>query len=331
MFEEGYRRRRVIGAALALPAVALTGKAVRAAEDFPNRAVTLVVSGPAGGTTDYTARLISQRLSDRLGVPVVVENRAGGNGMLALQAVIRAKPDGHTLLIGYSGTITGKPAVEGFGDFDPRRDLASVALILQAPQVMMVHPTIPVGSLSEFIAYAKARPGELNYASSGSGSLQHLGTELLKQRAGIDMVHVPYRGTGETMKDVLAGRIQFYMTTPPPVAVAIRDGRLRALAMAAAERHPALPEVPTAAEAGLPGYAAESWFGLFAPKAASGAIVSRLAADCREILADPSLQQRALDAGALVSFEDPPTLDRRVATELDMWTKLVKDAGIRPD
>ncbi|MBI0539111.1 tripartite tricarboxylate transporter substrate binding protein [Roseomonas sp. KE2513] len=301
------------------------------AADFPSRPVTLIVSGPAGGTTDYTARLIAQPLSERLGVPVVVENRAGGNGMIALQAVIRARPDGHTLLIGYSGTVTGKPAVEGYGDFDPRRDLASVSLILQAPQVMMVHPTIPVHSLSEFISYAHARPGQLNYASSGAGSLQHLGTELLKQRTGIDLTHVPYRGTGETMNDVLAGRIQFYMTTPPPVAVPIRDGRLRALAMAAAERHPALPDVPTAAEAGLPGYTAESWFGLFAPKAAPRPIVKRLAGECRDILADERLRQRALQAGGLVSPEDPSTLDRRVETELAMWTKLVREVGIRPD
>ncbi|WP_052402396.1 Bug family tripartite tricarboxylate transporter substrate binding protein [Muricoccus aerilatus] len=328
--QQGKTGRRGLIGGMVTGAGLLVAVPLRAA-DFPSRPVTLIVSGPAGGTTDYTARLIAQPLSERLGVPVVVENRAGGNGMIALQAVIRARPDGHTLLIGYSGTVTGKPAVEGFGDFDPRRDLASVSLILQAPQVMMVHPTIPVRSLSEFITYARARPGQLNYASSGAGSLQHLGTELLKQRTGIDLVHVPYRGTGETMSDVLAGRIQFYMTTPPPVAVPIRDGRLRALAMAAAERHPALPDVPTAAEAGLPGYAAESWFGLFAPKAAPRPVVERLAGECRDILADERLRQKAVEAGGLVSFEDPATLDRRVETELAMWAKLVREVGIRPD
>lgn len=323
-------RRGLIGGGLAGAAI-LAARPLRAAEAFPSRPVTLVVSGPAGGTTDYSARLIAQPLSERLGVPVVVDNKAGGNGMIALQAVIRARPDGQTLLIGYSGTVTGKPAVEGFGDFDPRRDLASVALILQAPQVMMVHPTLPVRTLMEFVDYARARPGRLNYASSGAGSLQHLGTELLKQRTGIDLVHVPYRGTGETMNDVLAGRIQFYMTTPPPVATAIRDGALRALAMASATRHPALPDVPTAAEAGLPGYAAESWFGLFAPKAAPRPVVERLAAECRAVLADQALRDRALSVGGIVRFEDPATLDRRVAEELEMWTRLVRETGIRAD
>jgi tripartite-type tricarboxylate transporter receptor subunit TctC len=323
-------RRGLIGGALTGAAL-LAARSVRAAEEFPKRPITLVVSGPAGGTTDYSARLVAQPLSERLGVPVVVENKAGGNGLIALQAVIRARPDGYTLLIGYSGTVTGKPAVEGFGDFDPRRDLAAVSLILQAPQVMMVHPSIPARTLSEFIEYVRARPGQLNYASSGAGSVQHLGTELLKQRTGIDMVHVPYRGTGETVKDVLAGRIQFYMTTPPPVAPFIRDGRLRALAMASAERHPALPDVPTAAEAGLPGYAAESWFGLLAPKTTPRPVVNRLSQDMRAILADEGLRRRALEAGGVVHYEDPATLERRVSDELAMWTKLVQETGIRPD
>lgn len=324
------RRRFLFGAAAALGA-ARSAKAQTGGGFAPNRPVTLVVNSPAGGSTDFSARLVAEPLSARLGVPVVVENRPGGAGVVGVQHAARARPDGHTLLVGYSGTITGWPPVRGTADIDPQRDFAPIALLTEAPQVMMVHPSVPVNTLPEFIAYAKARPGQLAYASSGNGSLQHLGTELLKHRTGIDLLHVSYRGTGETVADFLAGRVQFYMTTPPPVLSAVRDGKLRAIAMASPRRHPSLPDVPTTAEAGLTDYSAEAWFGLFAQAATPPEIIARYAREAEAVLAEPAVVNRALEAGAFARFENPATLKARVERETAAWTELVKAVGIKPD
>lgn len=298
---------------------------------YPSRPVRIVVPFPPGQASDIFARVLAEGFSSRWAHPVVVENRPGGAGVVGVQHAARARPDGHTLLVGYSGTITGWPPVRGTADIDPQRDFAPIALLTEAPQVMMVHPSVPVNTLPEFIAYAKARPGQLAYASSGNGSLQHLGTELLKHRTGIDLLHVSYRGTGETVADFLAGRVQFYMTTPPPVLSAVRDGKLRAIAMASPRRHPSLPDVPTTAEAGLTDYSAEAWFGLFAQAATPPEIIARYAREVEAVLAEPAVANRALEAGAFARFEDPATLKARVDRELAGWTALVKAVGIKPD
>ncbi|RYI99030.1 MAG: tripartite tricarboxylate transporter substrate binding protein, partial [Acetobacteraceae bacterium] len=274
------------------------------AQEFPSRPITIIVASPAGGGTDFSARLIAEPLAQRLGQPVVVENRPGGNGTIGLQATARARPDGHVLTVGYSGTMTGRPAVEGVADLDPQKDFAPVALLTDTPQVMMVHPSLPVRNLAEFIAYAKARPGQLNYASAGNGSLHHLGTELLKLRAGIDLVHVPYRGTGETVSDLIAGRIQFYMNSPPPVIGFIRDGRLRAIATTGPERHPALPEVPTLRESGLADMPINVWYALYAPARTPPAVMARLTREVQAVLADGDVRRRGI--------ERVPDIDRHV-------------------
>lgn len=317
-------QRRSLAALLAMPAVAR-------AQSYPTRPVQLIVSGPAGGTTDYTARLVAPSLSERLGVPVVVDNRPGGNGTVAVMPVARGRPDGHTLLLAYCANLTGRPALETNMGYDPRKDLAPVALLVEAPQVMMVHPSIPASTLAEFIDYAKQRPGQLSYASSGNGSMQHLGTELLKNRTGIDMVHVPYRGTGETMNDVLAGRVQFYMTTPPPAIASVRDGRLKALAMASSERHPAMPDVPTVAEAGLRDFSAEAWFSLMATPGTPAPVIERLTRECAAILQEEAVKQRALQVGAFARYEDPEALANRIDREIPGWTNLVRAQRLTVD
>ena len=324
------RRGFLIGGAASFGATG-AARAQPGAGFAPSRPVTLVVNSPPGGSTDFSARLVAEPLSARLGVPVVVENRPGGAGVVGVQHAARARPDGHTLLVGYSGTITGWPPVRGTAEIDPQRDFAPIALLTEAPRVMMVHPSVPANTLPEFIAHAKARPGQLAYRSSGNGSLQHLGTELLKHRTGIDLLHVSYRGTGETLADFLSGRLQFYMTTPPPVLAAIRDGKLRAIAMASPRRHPSLPDVPTTAEAGLADYSAEAWFGLFAQAATPPEIIARHAREVEAVLAEPAVASRALEAGAFARFEDPATLKARVERELAGWTALVKAVGIKPD
>ncbi len=319
-------QRRAI---LAAPAL-LFAPAARA-QAWPSRPVTLLVASPAGGGTDFAARLVAEPLGQRLGQSVIVENRPGGNGAIGMLAAIRARPDGHTLIVAYSGTLTGKPAVEGVADYDPGKDLLPIAQITNSPQVMMVHPSVPARTLTEFVAYAKTRPGQLNYGSSGNGSLHHLGCELLKLRTGIDIVHVPYRGTGETITDLLAGRLHFYMNSPPPVLGFFKDGRLRPVATTGEERHRALPEVPTLIEQGFEPIPIDSWFPLLAPVGVPAPILARLAAELRGVLADPGVQRRAEEAGTFAAFADAGFVATRMARETAAWTQVVKAAGIRPD
>ncbi|MBX9698999.1 MAG: tripartite tricarboxylate transporter substrate binding protein, partial [Acetobacteraceae bacterium] len=295
------------------------------------RPVAIIVAAPAGGGTDFSARLIAEPLAQRLGVPVVVENRPGGNGAVGLLHVARARPDGHVLTVGYSGTMTGRPAVEGTADFDPQRDFVPVAQMTDTAQVMMVHPSVPARTLQEFVAYAKARPGQLNYGSAGNGSLHHLGGELLKLRMGIDMVHVPYRGTGETISDLLAGRIQFYMNSPPPVIGFIREGRLRAIATTGPERHPALPDVPSGPESGLSDYPVDVWFALYAPARTPQPVLDRLQREVQAIMAQDAIRRRAEEAGTFAVYTDAAAVAARLRRETEAWIAVVRQTGIKPD
>ncbi len=318
------RRRGLLGALLATPALAQ-------GEWRPDRPITIIVPSPAGGGTDFSARLVSEPLSQRLGVPVVVENRSGGNNMVGMLATKRARADGHTLMVGYSGAMTGHPAVMGTAELDPVQDYAPIGQITDTAQVMMVHPSVPVQSMQEFVAYAKTRPGQLNYASAGNGSLHHLGTELLKLRTGIDLVHIPYRGTGETISDLLSGRIQFYMNSPPPVIPFIRDNRLRALCTTGLQRHPAMPDVPSLTEAGLSDFPVNVWYALYAPARTPEAVQTRLNRELQAVLAQPAVQQRAADSGTFVIYTSPATVTARLRQEITAWTEVVRAAGIKPD
>ena len=323
-------------AALPLLALGTAGAASlrnsAAAQDLaPGRPITLVVPTAAGGTTDFAARLLAEPLGQRLGRPIVVDNRAGANGVIGIQAVTRARPDGHTLLVQYSGYHVGTPAVVRNIGWDPLKDLVPVALLMDAPQVLLAHPSVAARTLGELVAYAKANPGKLNYASAGNGSMQHLGTELLKQRAGIELEHVPYKGTGPVMQDLLSGRVQLFLTTPPPAVPFIRNGQLRAIALSARERHPALPDVPTAAEAGLPGFVAEAWFAAFAPARTPAPLVEHLATEISAITATPEFRAKAEEQGAVVRPMTPAELGARVERELGEWAEVVRAGNITAD
>ena len=322
------KRRAILAGLVATPALA---QGINQPRWQPDRAVTLIVPSPAGGGTDFSARLISEPLSARLGVPVVVENRPGGNNMVGMLATMRARPDGHTLMVGYSGAMTGHPAVLGTADLDPQKDFLAIAQITDTAQVMMVHPSLPVRTVQELIAYAKTRPGQLNYASAGNGSLHHLGTELLKLRTGMDLVHIPYRGTGETIADLLAGRIQFYMNSPPPVIPFIRDNRLRAIATTGEQRHPALPDTPSLTEAGLFDFPLNVWYALYAPARTPAAIMTRLTAEVQAVLELPDVRKRAEDSGTFVIFTPPEAVAARLAQETAAWIEVVRRVGIKPD
>ncbi|MEI7446419.1 MAG: tripartite tricarboxylate transporter substrate binding protein [Burkholderiales bacterium] len=317
-------RRTLLAAALALAAGAA------AAQSFPTKGVSLIVPNPPGGVVDTSARLVAEPLSRALGQPVVVENKGGASGNIAYQQVANAPKDGHTLLISYSAYHVGNPALF------PRlpwaqKDLVPVALLTAATNVVAVHPSVPSTTLKEFIAYAKAHPGKLNFASQGNGSLSHVGTVLFEQATGTDMVHVPYKGSGAAIQDVLAGQVQVFMTTPPSVMQHVLAGKLKAFAVTGKSRHPGLPAVPTTAEAGLPGFELEAWVGLFAPAGTPPATIQVLTEKVKAALATPEAKATAEKAGVEIRYLGPEALGALVARETDYWGKVIREKQITAD
>lgn len=306
------------------------GTLALAQEAFPSKPITLTVPNPPGGVVDTSARLLNEPLSRLIGQPVVIDNRAGGSGNVAYGSVARAKPDGYNLLISYSAYHVGNPALASNLPWEAK-DFAPVALLTVATNVIAVHPSIPASNLKEFIAYLKANPGKVNYASQGNGSLSHIGTEIFKQQTGTFMTHIPYRGSGPAVQDVLAGQVQAFITTPPSVMPHVVGGRLKAFAVTGKSRHPGLPQVPTTAEAGLPGFQLEAWVGLFAPAATPPAVIAKLSADVKKALELPETRQRADAAGIELRYLPPEALGKLVQSETVYWAKTIKSAGIKAD
>ncbi len=298
---------------------------------YPNRPVTLVVPAATGGTTDLAGRMLAQPLGTALGQSVIVDNKGGANGSIGAMIVKRAEADGHTLLMQYSGYHVITPAVSktplqwDVSDFQP------VANVLSAPQVVVVRASLPVKTLAELLAYAKANPGKLNYASSGNGSLQHVTGAMLEQQAGIQMVHVPYTGTGPALQDLLGGQVDLTFGTPPPFVPHIQSGKLRALAVTGKTRLPSLPDVPTTAEAGLPKLDATSWFAVFAPAKTPKPVVDKLTTEIAKIMATPAFKQKALDLGAEADYMNPQQLGQFTQAELARWAQVVKASKIEAD
>ena len=307
--------------ALATPALA---------QDYPNKPITLVVPTATGGTTDLSARMLAQAIAPVLGQSMVVDNKGGGNGAIAASIVKRATPDGYTLLLQYSGYHVISPHLTKVkqweqGDFQP------VANVISAPQIIVVRESLPVKTLPELIAYAKANPGKLNYASSGNGSLQHVTGAMLEQQGGIKMVHVPYKGTGPALQDLLGGQVDLTFGTAPPFMPHIQGGKLRVLAVTGKQRLPSLPDVPTTAEAGYPKVDATSWFALFAPAGVPKAIVDKLAADTRAVVQDPAFKKKVEEQGATADYQTPAQLGERVKADLANWALVVKSAKIEAE
>ena len=294
----------------------------------PTRPVTVLVPNPPGGGTDFAARLYAEGLTRLLGQPVVIENRPGANGNLAIQAAARAAPDGHTILLQYSGYHAGNPAMMRNPGWDPNRDIIPLGLATMAPHVILVAPQLPVTSLAEFTALVRARPGQLHYASSGQGSIQHIAGVLFSQAIAAAMVHVPYRGAAPALQDVVGGRVEMFFTTPSSAVELVQAGRLRALAMASATRAPGLPDVPTTAEAGLPGFTIEAWFAFFGPAGMAAPMQARFNAALRELAADPGLRARAEQAGARVAPMTVAELDALARREVAELGAVIRAAGI---
>lgn len=320
------------GLVLAALAAAAAGVGVAHAQSaFPSKTVTMVVPAATGGTTDLAARMLSQPLGAALGQSVIVDNKGGANGALGAVAVKRAEGDGHTLLMQYSGYHVITPVVSKTPLGWEPKDLLPVANVLSAPQVIVVRASLPVKTLAELVAYAKANPGKLNYASSGNGSLQHVTGAMLQQQAGVDMIHVPYKGTGPALQDLLGGQVDLTFGTPPPFVPHIQSGKLRAIAVTSKKRLPSMPEVPTTAEAGMPKLDPTSWFGVFAPASTPKPVIDRLAAEIAKVVAAPAFRQKAQELGAEADYLAPQQFAAAVKEEQGRWASVVKAAQIQAD
>ncbi len=316
---------------LSLITLAMSGMAFNAAAqqaDYPQRPISLIVSAAPGGTTDLAARMIADPLSKELGQPVVVENKPGASGGIAAQQVLRAKPDGYSLLLQYSGYQVITPSIEKV-TWDPVSDFTPVANVLSAPQVLVVKKDLPVNTLKELVQYAKDNPGKLNYASSGTGALQHVATEQLNQMAGIETTHVPYKGTGPALTDLLAGVVDMTITTPPPLLPHIKSGALKALVVTSNDPLASLPDVPTASAAGYPDLQVNSWFAMYGPKGLPKEVVDRLSTAIEKIMASPEYKKKAEGLGATAEYMGPEQLGKYTGEELARWKKVIDAAGIK--
>jgi len=300
-------------------------------QDFPSKPVRFVVGFTPGGPSDILARALGQKLAERWSQQVVVDNRPGAGGNLAAEAVAKSSPDGYTWLLGNNSILATNQSLYRSLPYDPVRDFAPVALVAIQPNILVVHPSLPVSSVDELIRFAKANPGKLNYASSGSGAAAHLAGELFKAMTGVELVHVPYKGAQPALTDVIAGQVQMMFATSASVIPYIKAGRLRALAVTTAQRSASVPELPTVAEAGVPGFEATTWHGVVVPAATPAAIVARLNEEINSALGEKDLKDRLTSLGAEISTGTPKQFTDYIAREIPKWAKVVKDSGARPD
>jgi len=319
---------RLCALMLIVCAVAFSGTA--GAQDYPARAITIVVPFPAGGSADTLARLLSARLSEKFGKPVIVDNKPGVGGNIGSDLVAKAAPDGYTLLMTPS-SIAIAPHLYSRLAYDPIRDLAPVTLIGNIPMAVVVTPKFPAKSIKELIALAKAKPGEIEYASAGNGTTNHLAVEQFKQMTDINLLHVPYRGNPLAVVDVIAGRVPVFFDFVLTALPHIRDGKVRVLATTGLKRSAVLPDVPTVDESGVPGFEAGTWFGVYAPAKTPKPIVDRIDAEILAALADPGIRGRLKDLGVDIIAKGPADLGALTKSDLEKWGPIVKKAGVKLD
>ncbi len=302
-----------------------------AAEAYPTRPIRLIVPYPPGASTnDILGRALAQRMTTGLGQQVVVDNRSGASGTLGSEIAAKSTPDGYTLLIGVASPLSVGPSVYKLG-FDPVKDLAPIARFALIPYVMAVHPSVPAKNIPEFIAYVKARPGKINFGSSGSGGSPHLCSELFKSMTGTDMVHVPYKGGAQAMIDVLSGQVPMICTGATALSGHIKSGRLRALGVATLERSAQMPDLPTIAEQGVKGFDVSSWSGLMAPAGTPKPIIDKLYKEVARIIATDDMKKFVLNTGAEPALMAPQEFGNYIKSEIAVWAKVVKTANIRID
>lgn len=299
--------------------------------DYPNKPILLVVPFAPGGSSDFLSRLIGAKLTEAWKQQVVIESRPGGAGNIAMDAVQRAKPDGYTLILGHVGTLAVNPAMFPKLPYDPIKGFIPVSMIATVPTLLVVNPNVPAKDFKEFIALAKAKPGTIYYGSAGNGSSGHLAMEYLKQAAGIDLVHVPYKGTGPMVTDLLGGSTQATFTGATPLIPHIKQNKLRPLAVGSATRIGALPDIPTVAESGLKGFETSQWYGIMAPAGTPDAVVKKLSLEINRILKSPDVIKRLADDGSVAHGTTPEEFAAFILTEQKRWGQVVKAANIKPD
>ena len=296
---------------------------------YPTRAIRLIVDTSPGGITDLLGRLSAEGLAHKLGQSVVVENKPGASGNVAIDFVVRSSADGHTLMICAGGNLVVKPFLEHALSFDPMNDLAPVFNVAEAPHVLVVPASLPAGTVAEFIAYAKANPGKMYYGSAGIGSPPHLSVELFARHAGVKLVHVPYKGIGNAFPDMISGRVQVMSISLGSARPYLKSGQIRALAAGAKHRLAGLPEVPTSAEAGVPGWEMSAWFGIFAPKETPPAILRLLNERMQAVIDDPKTRQRLLEIGAEPVGGSVESFSERFRSDYRMWGQVIRESGIK--
>jgi tripartite-type tricarboxylate transporter receptor subunit TctC len=321
------RRTLIVGASSLSGALALGG-AARAQAAWPSQAIKLVVPFPPGGSTDLLARVIGQKIEPLLGQPVVIENRAGAGGVPAATAVARADADGHTLMMGHIGTLAFNPSLYPNLAYDPNKDFIAVARVASVPNILVVHPSLPVKSVTDLVAYAKANPGKLNYGSGGNGSNAHISMAYLVAKAGLDIVHVPYRGTAPAVNDLVGNHVQVVLTGGPAVLPLAASGQLRAIAVSSKTRVSFAPDQPPIAET-IPDFEAVQWYGIVAPAKTPQAIVDKLNTLVNAQLSSPEVAENLRKDGAIAAPATPAEFATQIASEIETWRKVIQSANIR--
>jgi tripartite-type tricarboxylate transporter receptor subunit TctC len=312
-------------------AILLTGLASAALAAWPDHPIRLIVAYPPAGGTDIVARILAPALSLKLGQPVTIDNRGGAGGNIGTDAAAHAAPDGYTLLMGNIAPNAINVSIYKHLPYDPEKDFSPIVLVAITPNMLVANTALPVKSVGELIALAKARPGTLNYPSAGRGTSSHLAGELFDTMAGVKMVHVPYKGGGAAFTDLLAGQVQVFFATMPAAIPLVRSGKLRALAVTSEQRSSTLPELPTIAESGLPGYSATTWYGLLAPKGTPPEIVERLNRELNELLRTPAVRDRMIEQGFEPAGGSAEQFAAFIGSEIAKWAKVVKAAGVEPE
>jgi tripartite-type tricarboxylate transporter receptor subunit TctC len=310
---------------------ALVAGGVAAADTWPSRPIRIVAPSTPGDAPDVIARLLAERLSGALGTQVIVENHPGAGGVVGSDIVAKAPGDGYTLIIGNAGSHGINAAVYTKLPYDIRRDFVAVSEVALSPNILVVNPEIPATNLQQFIAYAKARPGQLSYASGGNGSSAHMSMELFKSMAGVDLVHIPYKGSSPALADVASGQVAAMFVNLPPALPLVKAGKLRPLAVTTRTRSPLLPDVPTVQESGLPNYETVAWFGILAPAATPKEIVVRLSTEIAKIVRTPEMRERLLSLGAEPVGGTPEEFSIVIGRDIAKWTPLAKSVGIKVD
>ena len=315
--------------ALFLAFLGIAGPA--AAQQYPARPIRMLIGFPPGGGTDIVGRIVAQKLSENLGQQIIAENRGGATGMVAAELAARAAPDGYTIMMAHISAMSILPSLYPKMAYDTAKDFAPITLAGIGPNLLVVHPSLPVRSVKDLIALAKARPGQLHYASPGSGSVQHLSGELFKLQAKVDMLHIPYKGSGQSIVDLIAGHVQLNFDAVPVVLGHARQGRLRALAVTSAQRSALLPDIPTVSESGVAGFDMSTWWGLVAPSAVSKDIISKLHVETVKALKLPEVRERLGSVGAEPGGNTPDQFGAFIRSETAKYARIVKDANIKID